>query len=158
MSVIDNLLRREDATLSGTVTVDAGGRTQYGIAELHNPEAWADGKVTLDEARSIFQQKYIDAPGFNKVVDERLREQLIDFGVNSGPRLAIMKLQLIVGAEIDGVLGPETLDKLNRLDYINVNNQLAIQRILMIGRLVQKRPSDLDKLSGWLNRATSFIV
>lgn len=155
--LITDIIEREGGAAATNDPDDGGGRTQYGIAEASNPEAWADGKVTEDEARAIYARKYIIAPGFNKVPDDALRTQLIDFGVNSGPALAITKLQVVVGSTPDGVLGPDTLAKLGGFEPRRVNNLVAVERIKMIARIVTKNPSQLKFLNGWINRATEFI-
>lgn len=157
MSTIDDILRREGGSTSTDDPADRGGRTQYGIAEASNPEAWKDGKVTEEEARAIYERKYLLGPGFDRVTFTPLREQLVDFGVTSGPHLAIANLQTTLGVEADGVLGPATLAAIPQ-DARRVNNELAACRIRMIGRLCQKNPSQLKFLSGWLNRALEFLV
>lgn len=134
---------------------DGGGRTQYGISEKSNPEAWKDGKVTEAEAREIYTRKYVLAPKFNLINYPPLQAQLIDFGVNSGPMIAIMKLQGILGVTQDGVLGPATLAKLT--DPVKVNKLLVIERVKMICKIVQKDPSQLKYLGGWINRSLEFI-
>lgn len=155
MTIIDDLLRREGAPTNDPT--DRGGRTQFGISETSNPEAWQDGKVTEAEARAIYERKYLVGPGFDKIVFTPLREQLVDFGVTSGPQLAISNLQTTLGVNPDGILGPNTLSHIPQ-DTRRVNNELVAARIRMIGRLVQKNPSQLKFLSGWLNRALEFLV
>ena len=139
-------------------TTGPDGRTQYGISEKSNPEAWLDGKVTESEARFIYENKYVKNPGFDKIADRHLQAQLIDFGVNSGPSVAIMKLQEILHVTVDGVLGPETLGALKGITADEVNTLLVVSRIKMICRIVQKNPSNLRFLSGWCNRALEFII
>lgn len=156
--IIDDIMEREDHTGTGKVTVDAGGLTQFGIAKKYNPEAWADGKVTEEEAREIYERKYVNAPGFNKILDGPLRAQLVDYGVNSGPMVAIMKLQAIVGADTDGVIGPQTIELLALRDPREVALELVKARVKMIGRLVVANPKlNLQFLNGWLNRALEFV-
>ena len=156
--IVDIIIANEiDPCDPDKVTIDAGGRTQYGIAEKSNPEAWADNKVTEEEAREIYSRKYILGPGFDKVVDFHLRAQLVDFGVNSGPQMAIMKLQEILAVDVDGVLGPQTLGALNKAHPEAVSVQLVASRIRMICRIVKKNPADLKNLSGWVDRALEFL-
>lgn len=156
--IIGEVLRREDQTGTGVVTVDAGGRTQYGISENANPEAWADGHVTEAEAREIYERKYVLAPKFHLIPDEALRAQLVDFGVNSGPMIAIMKLQKIIGADVDGVIGPDTLGRLAAQDMARVRALLVGERLRLIGRVVTKDPrTQLRNLNGWINRALEFL-
>ena len=137
---------------------DKGGRTKYGISEKSNPEAWADDQVTKDEAQEIYARKYITGPGFDKVVDYHLRAQLVDFGVTSGPMIAIMKLQEVLGAGgVDGILGPITLGTLAMQHPEAVSTRLVAARIRMICKIVKRDPSQLKYLAGWVDRALEFL-
>lgn len=158
--IITGILQREG---NGKVTndpSDKGGRTQYGIAEGSNPQAWLDGKVTEQEARDIYEAKYVKWPGYDKIPASHvhLKIQLIDYGVLSSPHLATEKLQIILGLDVDGKLGPETLKALIAADPRVINNKLVAERIKMIGRIVQKDPSQVKWLSGWQNRALDFFL
>ena len=155
--IISDEIRREGGSKMTDDPEDRGGRTQYGISEKANPEAWTDNKVTEEEARAIYEAKYIKAPGFDKIADFHLRSNLVDFGVTSGPHLAIMKLQEILHVEVDGHLGPLTLAAVNQTHPEAINNLLVGKRVVMIGRLVQKYPADIKKLVGWLSRAVDFL-
>lgn len=149
--IIDSVIEREGGFSNDPL--DKGGRTDKGISEKSNPEAWADGKVDNDEAREIYFKKYVVGPGFYKVTNVKLQHQLVDFGVNSGPMIAIKALQRAVGAEQDGILGPDTLSKISP----STGNALASERIKLLGRIVTKNPSQLRFLNGWLSRALEFV-
>lgn len=160
-TIIDAIIEREGGDKVTNDPTDGGGRTAYGISETSNPEAWKDGKVSEEEARAIYTLKYVAAPGFNQVKDESLKAQLVDFGVNSGPYIAIRNLQDALGLKADGVIGPETLTALESLqgDALRLlNNALVAARVKMFGRIVAKNPSQLKFLSGWLNRALEFLL
>jgi lysozyme family protein len=152
MDLIDRIIQREGAATNDAS--DRGGRTQYGISERSNPEAWKDGKVDYEEARAIYYRKYLSP--FRGLETYPFYEQLVDFGVTSGPRLAISKLQEVVGSEVDGIIGPDTLRAVSGYSG-TLGNQLVASRVKMIGRLVQRDPSQLKFLSGWLNRALEFL-
>lgn len=152
---IDDIIKREGPE-SNSVD-DKGGRTAYGISERSNPSAWFDDKVTEAEARAIYEQKYVLWPKFNLITDPLLRTQLIDYGVNSGPGVAILKLQGILHVTADGVIGPETLGALAKADPTFVNNQLVAARVKMIGNIVHNNPSQIKWLNGWLDRACQFL-
>ena len=154
--VIDDLIKREGADSNDPA--DHGGRTSHGISERANPEAWADGVVTDAEARAIYERKYVKGPGFDQVADRRLREQLIDFGVNSGPMIAIIAIQGILHVKADGILGPQTLALVNSPRAPELNTALVAARVRMIGRIVTKNISQVRFLNGWLNRALEFLV
>lgn len=151
--IISNEIKIEGAPTNDPA--DKGGRTAFGISEKSNPSAWANGAPTEAMARAIYQQKYVTGPGFDKIEDSGLQSQLVDYGVNSGPMIAIQKLQAIVGVEVDGVLGPATLAAIP--SFPNLNNLLVGARIRMIGKIVQKNPSQLKYLEGWLDRALQFV-
>ena len=55
--IIDDVLEREGGAAVTNLPEDRGGRTQYGISERFHKDAWADGKVTKAEARTIYEQK-----------------------------------------------------------------------------------------------------
>lgn len=155
--IIDKIIVAEGGSRETNDPTDRGGRTKYGIAEKANPEAWADGNVTLDEARAIYFKKYVVQPGFDKIEDPTLQHQLVDFGVNSGPFIAVQKLQSVLGVAVDGKLGPKTLEALASKDAKTVNNQLAASRMKLLCQICVKRPSQLGFLNGWADRALSFL-
>ena len=82
---------------------------------------------------------------------------MVDWSVNSGPQLATAELQRIVGATPDGKFGSKTLVALLAIDDRSLTNLLVAARIRMIGRIVQKRPSQLKFVCGWLQRALEFL-
>ena len=157
MTLIDDIIKREGGSIETNNPKDKGGRTKYGISERSNPQAWADGTITLDEARAIYTAKYLKGPGFDRITDQKLQAQLVDFGVTSGPAIAITKLQAVLKVEQDGVLGPKTLAAIEAADPAILSNKLALERVKMIGRIVAKNPSQATFLNGWLNRAIEFI-
>lgn len=158
-AIIDGVLEREGGGRVTNDSADHGGRTQYGISERSHAAAWADGKVTEAEARDIYESKYYKGPGYDQIPDShaKTREQLVDFAVNSGPYIATQKLQEAVGTKVDGKFGKETLAKLLAIDDRSIANLLAVARIRMLGRIVQKNNTQARWISGWLNRATEWI-
>ena len=153
--VIDDVIVREGPETNDPV--DKGGRTKYGISEASNPDLWKDGPPTEAQSRARYEQRYVTGPGFDKIGDKQLQAQLIDFGVNSGPMVAIMKLQDVLHVKSDGILGPQTLVLANSGQSRDTNNRLVAARVRMIGKIVQKNPSQLRFINGWLDRAVQFI-
>ena len=112
--ILDEVLRREGGYVDHPH--DRGGPTHYGITRA-TLAGWRKAAVTAEdvqrlteaEARAIYQRQYVEAPGFDQIVDPRLRALLVDYGVHSGPRRAIMDLQRAAGVTVDGTIGPQTL-------------------------------------------------
>ena len=156
-ALIDGIIQREKGYRN--VSHDPGGRTNDGISENAHPEAWKDGVVTDEEKRTIYYEKYIKGPKFDQIPASHPTVQtlLIDWGVNSGPMIAVAYLQRTLGGEDDGRLGPHTLAAIPIQDDRTLTNQLVAARIKMIGRLIQRRPQQLPDLSGLLNRALGWV-
>ena len=158
--IITDVIAKEGGSKATNDSADKGGRTQYGISAKSNPKAWEDGKVTEEEARAIYLQKYVVGVGLHLIPPSHKKTQanLIDWGVMSGPGIAVKELQKIVGAEQDGVFGSMTLQKLLAVDDRSLSNLLAASRVAMVGRVVQRNPSQVKWLGGWLKRALDFIT
>jgi lysozyme family protein len=158
-SIISDVIRREGGSAVTADPLDPGGLTQFGLTKKDNPKEWADGVVTEDEARLAYRRKYVELPGFGQIPDShsKVRSQLIDWGVNSGPGIAIQKLQEILGLKVDGNLGQKTLDATKSADPLDLNQKLAVSRIKMLCRICQKNPSQLKFLVGWITRALEFL-
>lgn len=146
---------------------DPGGRTQWGISAAAFPEAWAHGPPTQEDAAEIYTQVFYTRPGLDKIPDLHLREQVFDFGVNAGVKVAMTALQRVVGAAEDGRLGPETLSRIAQYPAgtlfglpipgtVALNLAYEAARSTYYSRLVQRRSSLLPFLSGWLARAAAF--
>ncbi len=156
--VIEKIIEAEGGSIATNDPSDGGGRTQYGISEKSNPEAWVDGKVTLEEAREIYFNKYVRGPGFDKIEDPKLLHQLVDFGVNSGPSISIKALQDALGLVQDGILGPNTLEAVRKSDLRQLNNRLVRSRCITLAKICVKNPTQLKYLVGWITRALEFML
>lgn len=146
---------------------DRGGRTIWGVSERAFPELWAHGPPSRAAATDLYRRVFYDGPQLPLLSDPYLREQVFDFGVNAHPRTAIRTLQQLVGAQADGVLGPETLAKVAAYPPqpfygtllpgpVALNLDYEAARVGYYARLAQRTPSQLVFLQGWLTRAFSL--
>lgn len=158
-TIISGVMEREGGSKVTNDPIDGGGKTRYGISEKANPEAWKDGQVTEAEAREIYLKKYVVGPGFHRIPPshKHTQAQLIDWGVNSGPMIAVQNLQEALKVNKDGVFGSNTLEALLGIDDRILNNLLVAARVRMVGRIVKRNPSQLRFLLGWLERALGFL-
>lgn len=171
--IIDEILRREGFGTFTNRAADRGGPTKWGITlstyQRHKPKATIDDLRALgeEEARRIYFDDYVTAPGFNQTPDP-LRSLLVDFGVTSGPATAIKALQLAVGAHPDGIIGFDTRTRLSArepaLVYASVLRQyfshftsvvLNDDEVEAFKRAHPK--SQIHNLRGWINRANEFV-
>ena len=159
--LLTEVIRREGGYVHDPA--DRGGPTKYGITQ-RTLRAWrsqavsADDvrRLTRDEARAIYRQRYVDEPGFATLPDP-LRAQVVDDGVLSGPRQAVKDLQRAIGGvTVDGRLGPQTRAALRQQGVAGVHARLIQVRAARIGRIVQRHPDQARFLTGWLTRITAF--
>ena len=173
-AIIDQLIRREGGYVDNPT--DRGGPTKYGITMTalrewfgREPKAGELEGLTEADAHDIYCALYVMKPRFNRIDDERLREQVIDAGVLHGRGWATRRLQEVVGVTADGLIGPITLRAVNFGGKTNgLGHRFMQRRIHRIGRIVQ---NDLIKrygrdefnkmqalfLAGWNKRALSFL-
>lgn len=164
--IVDDIIRREGGSDVTNDPSDSGGRTQYGISERSNPEAWRDGKVTYSEARTIYEKVYILSEHFN-LLPEVLKHQVVDFGVPSGPDTAARMLQQVLGVPIDGQIGAKTIEAIQnypagKLFGVDVPGSVLLNlafrdaRTLFYVTLAKKRPKDQKYVLGWVKRGQEF--
>jgi lysozyme family protein len=168
----ENTLCFEDASRSGRVTRDAGGRTRFGIAEKFHgnlPEDFFTGpaEVALREAEKIEEREYWAALRLGEIESQAVANKLFDMAVNMGVRQAGVLAQraangLFSGASPsssvillseDGVLGARSLAAINELDperYLQLLRELSADFYLHVAAL---HPAESVDLKGWLRRA-----
>lgn len=169
---IDGILDREKGYVD--MAADKGGPTNMGIT-LPILSAWRGTACTVAdlqamqviEARAIYEDQFITRPGFDRIQDDALRDEVVDAGVNHSPARAIKWLQEIVAVPDDGVLGPVSLRAINGADPHKMRARFIAQRTRFFGRLIAddanrlKRDHGIDTqgefAAGWLERCAGFI-
>jgi lysozyme family protein len=104
------------------------------------------------EAAEIYENRYIKP--FSKIKNKRLRDNVIDMGVNSGVSRATRLLQRALGEKEDGVIGPKTLkalgaSKLSTDDYSDLRDSFYES-------VIASQPDKAKYRDGWLNRSNRF--
>lgn len=152
--MIAALLRREGGYSNDPK--DRGGETNFGISKRSFPSL--DIKhLTKEQAIAIYRARYLEGPKIH-LLPESLQPLMLDFAVNSGQIVAINKLQKVLGVEVDGVIGPQTLSAAHAAEIRGLINALVAERVRMICSIVIKAPAQLKFLSGWVNRAFEFLA
>lgn len=99
---------------------DPGGMTNLGVTKAvyeayigHPVDEKTMRSLTPDMVKPIYKTRYWDACRCDDL-PSGVDYAVMDLGVNSGPSRAIKFLQEVVGAKVDGVLGPLTLDAVKK--------------------------------------------
>ena len=120
---------------------DPGGITNLGCTK-RVWEEWVGHPVTEQAMRDLkpadvaplYKQKYWD-----KVSGDHLPAGIdyavFDTAINSGPGRAVKLLQACVGAEVDGVLGPNSLKAVNAFDVETLISDYSKRRLSFLTEL-----------------------
>lgn len=114
---------------------DPGGPTNLGIT-LANFRRYvkpngtiADLKnLTVAQAGVVYRRQYWDAV-LGAKLPSGVDFAVFDYAVNSGPSRAVKHLQEVVGAQVDGRVGPETLVAIDKLGPAITIQKLCDRRL-----------------------------
>ena len=159
--IIDGILEREGENRPDFLTPgDKGGRTSWGISERAHPEAWHAGPPTRAEAALIYMAQYVTPFELLGSYSPQVMDQMIDFGVTSGPKVAIYWFQRVLSVTPDGRIGKHTMAAYAAVlpHYVLLNNALVAARLKFIDTLTDAEKSQKQFEEGWESRALSFLV
>jgi lysozyme family protein len=111
--------------------MDPGGETMWGITAR---VARADGftgdmhDLPRERAKTIYKAKYWDAINAESLPDSA-RFTVFDAAVNSGPAQAIGWLQRVLDVGEDGVIGPLTVEAMQRANGLLLAVQFTGERL-----------------------------
>jgi lysozyme family protein len=161
--LIDDILRREGSKYT-EIPGDAGGATKWGITRdtLAGFRGRAVSKqevadLTEEEARRIYETRYIQKPGYWRINNPDLQNLIVDCGVNHGPDRASRWLQTAVGAPVDGLVGRQTAELTNTKDAREVFAKVLCLR-LQFYEVLDDRPGQQKFDKGWTNRCCEFVM
>jgi len=141
---------------------DPGGITNMGITKKVY-ENYTTKKVTEQDMRElthadvipIYKEKYWN-PLRAEYLPEGLALCVFDFGVNAGVNRSSRYLQEMVGATVDGIVGPKTIKTAN--DYYKKHGKnYTILLFQEMRRNYYKQLHHFDTFGkGWLNRVNDI--
>ena len=155
------VLRQEDSTLAG-IPKDLGdgqGITRFGIGQKSHPElgiaffTTMGAGMALTIAEYTYKTVYWNRFQGDAILDDGVASCLLSFGINDGEAREVVMLQEILGISVDGVVGPQTLAKVNGTPPIPLAAALRSAQADFYRGLVAKNPDNQRFLAGWLARA-----
>ena len=162
MAEFDTAFKKTIAAEGGYVhdPSDLGGETYKGVARARNgkwpgwqlidlhknrgrfPDSLENDQQLQDHVRTLYRNQYWDRICGDDIEDQDVAESIFDFGVNAGPRTSMKLAPIAVAAEVDGVIGPNTLAKLNSEDPRTFLSVFALAKIGRYAHLCEQRPAN----------------
>lgn len=155
-------------------TSDLGGETYKGISRNAHPnwQGWTqidmykhkchfplnlnENEVLQTEIEIFYHTIFWKVLKADQIQNQSIAESIFDFAVNAGIKTSVRAAQKIIGTKTDGVIGPQTLEKLNTINSDYFNALFTINKINHYISIVQKRPANKTYLYGWLLRTLYY--
>lgn len=114
---------------------DPGGATNKGITQsVYDNWRRARGlaprsvrQIVMDEVRAIYKAEYWDRSACDSL-PAGVDYCVFDFSVNSGVSRSVRMLQRVSGVGVDGIAGPQTINKANAMDPVHLITEICNRR------------------------------
>jgi lysozyme family protein len=150
---------------------DPGGETYKGVAR----KIWSawDGWLIIDynrkqsgfpanlekdpdlqeKVKDFYRVNFWDKINGSNINDDEVAASIFDFAVNAGVSTSAGIAQMIVETERDGVIGKNTIKKINEFDPEHFLALFTISKVARYISIVKKRPVSQKYFFGWVCRA-----
>lgn len=158
----EKMINNEGGYKLVNIAGDSGGQTYAGIArnfhgswkgwsyidsnDLSNPEL-------KELVKSFYKTKFWDKTNGDKIKSQKAAESIFDFAVNTGVTTAAKLAQGIVGAVMDGKIGPNSLEKLTNFDEDKFILKFSLAKVSRYAQICNRNRAQSKFLLGWVNRS-----
>lgn len=155
---IDALIEKEGGYKLVDHPADNGGRTYAGISENWNRgwPGWLDinrGQwPQACQVQSHYRVNYWQPIQGDKLESDLVAEAMLSCSVLSSPSNAVRLAQRVCNVTVDGIMGPKTLDAVNKTPAREFVMALALARIARFCEIVERDPSKMVFFRGWTMR------
>ena len=141
---------------------DLGGLTLVGVT-WNTYRSYIGSKATKEEFLKmdyklwydILKKMYWDRWKADKLINQSVANILVDWVWASGVH-GIKIPQRILGVKSDGIVGKETLNRVNSVNQKALFEAIVVERRLFIDSIVRSRPQNAKFRNGWLRRINAF--
>lgn len=150
---------------------DPGGETYKGVArKIHSKwEGWTkvdmlkrqagfpgnlDKDIELQQdVEDFYRVNFWNKIKGDDITDQDVANSIFDFGVNAGTGTSASLAQMVIGAKADGVIGPVSVDLLNKFNSEHFLASFTVAKIARYISIIKKRPTSRKYFYGWVCRA-----
>ena len=156
------MIAHEGGARYTNIPEDAGGPTKFGVTQAALA-AWLGRRasiddvkaLTLDAVKPIYRANYANVVRFDDL-PAGLDYLVFDWAVNSGPRRAAKELQICLGVEADGYIGPKSIAAARAqcaAGAAALINRYVDRRVAFYRGLIAAKPNQRKFEKGWMRRA-----
>ena len=113
-------------------------------------------KELLKEVEDFYKKTFWDRMWLDKVVSQHKANEMFVFGVNAGISRSVRLAQIVSGAVADGLIGPKTIEAINKCDDKVFDVKFDEEEIKYYEAIVRSNPNKGIFLNGWKNRALAI--
>ena len=157
---LEHVLRNEGGYVNDPD--DPGGETYKGIARKMNPQ-WK-GWPLIDKrdfsnpmleklVSDFYRDNYWTPIKGDSISSQDVATSIFDFGINAGVKTSAALAQSVVGAEIDGAIGSDSISAINAFDEEHFIAAFTVVKIARYVLICKKRPTSKKYFFGWVCRA-----
>jgi lysozyme family protein len=153
---LERILKHEGGFVNDPL--DSGGITNLGVTKrvweefVGHPVSEADMRnLTVEKVSRLYKQRYWDRVQADKL-PKGVDYVVFDFAINAGVGRAVKTLQSTVGSNPDGIIGNQTLARVNAIDAKELVNKYSDARTDFYQGIVARKPDQTRFIRGWLNR------
>ena len=162
----EEMIHNEGGYQLTDISGDRGGKTYAGISQKYHPDwaGWALADAHAGEeqlaplVQAFYKEKFWDQVGGDDITDQQVAASIFDFAVNGGIPVASRLAQGIVGANVDGMIGQQTVGKINEYDSELFLAKFALAKIQRYAKICTNDSGQKKFLLGWINRALEGVV
>lgn len=112
-------------------------------------------KLTYAQWVAIFHRLFWNPLRAYDIASTSVCMLIVDMAFMSGIKTTVKKVQEIVGADVDGIVGKQTITYINCYDPATLFNDLKEMRTLWLEKIA-KKGNNKKFLKGWMNRLNSI--
>lgn len=146
---------------------DRGGATNKGVTiatwRAQGYDKNGDGRIDVKDLKlitdadaiNIMRKNFWNRWKADQIAHQAIANMLVDWVWSSGKHAIVIPQQMI-GVTADGIVGPKTIEALNRTYASTFFNQLRTRRLQFIDNIIRKNPSQKRFEAGWYRRINAI--
>jgi lysozyme family protein len=110
-------------------------------------------KELAKQVEDVYKARYWDKARLDDVNSQHIANEMFIFGVNAGMKTSIKKAQKIVKVTVDGKIGNNTINALNKFEESKFDLEFDEEERKYYASIIKRKPSFGRFKRNWMRRA-----